>query len=81
MTTRRSRDHRGDSGEASGHGHGVSERSAIVVEGTGGVWRVRDAVGETHEAALAGRLKQEVRGANPVGAMGSASSPRTSIRS
>jgi len=40
----------------------VSERAAIVVEGTGGVWRVRDAAGETHDAALAGRLKQEVRG-------------------
>ena len=40
----------------------MSERTGIVVEGTGGVWRVRDAVGETHEAALAGRLKQEERG-------------------
>lgn len=63
MTTRSSRENLGGSGEAPGRGHGVSERSAIVVEGTGGVWRVRDAVGETHEAALAGRLKQEVRGA------------------
>jgi ribosome biogenesis GTPase len=40
----------------------MSERTGIVVEGTGGVWRVRDAMGETHEAALAGRLKQEERG-------------------
>lgn len=35
---------------------------AIVVEGTGGVWRVRSADGEVREAALAGRLKQEERG-------------------
>ena len=40
----------------------MSELTGIVVEGTGGVWRVRDAMGETHEAALAGRLKQEERG-------------------
>lgn len=35
----------------------------IVVQGTGGVWRVRSADGSEHEAALAGRLKQEERGA------------------
>lgn len=35
----------------------------IVVEGTGGVWRVRAADGTEREAALAGRLKQEDRGA------------------
>jgi ribosome biogenesis GTPase / thiamine phosphate phosphatase len=34
----------------------------IVVEGTGGVWRVRAASGEEREAALAGRLKQEGKG-------------------
>ena len=31
----------------------------IVLRGTGGVWLVRDEAGETHEAALRGRLKQE----------------------
>ncbi|MBL8996446.1 MAG: ribosome small subunit-dependent GTPase A [Gemmatimonadales bacterium] len=36
---------------------------AIVVEGTGGVWRVRSPDGTEREAALAGRLKQEERGA------------------
>ncbi len=35
---------------------------AIVMEGTGGVWRVRTAAGVEHEAALAGRLKQEMKG-------------------
>lgn len=35
---------------------------AIVVEGTGGVWRVRSPDGTEREAALAGRLKQEERG-------------------
>jgi len=41
----------------------VSESRAIVVEGTGGVWRVRTPDGAEREAALAGRLKQEERGA------------------
>ncbi len=35
---------------------------AIVVEGTGGVWRVRTPDGDERPAALAGRLKQEERG-------------------
>lgn len=39
----------------------MTELSAIVVEGTGGVWRVRTPDGLEHEAALAGRLKQEDR--------------------
>jgi ribosome biogenesis GTPase len=41
----------------------VSARHGIVVEGTGGVWRVRTPDGSAYEAALAGRLKQEERGA------------------
>lgn len=41
----------------------MSESRAIVVEGTGGVWRVRTPDGAEREAALAGRLKQEERGA------------------
>lgn len=40
----------------------MSGARAIVVEGTGGVWKVRSADGEEREAALAGRLKQEERG-------------------
>lgn len=34
----------------------------IITEGTGGVWKVRTPDGATHEAALAGRLKQEMKG-------------------
>ena len=41
----------------------MSARQGIVVEGTGGVWRVRTPDGSAYEAALAGRLKQEERGA------------------
>jgi ribosome biogenesis GTPase len=37
----------------------------IVLQGTGGVWVVRDESGETHEAALRGRLKQEREGEAP----------------
>jgi ribosome biogenesis GTPase len=40
----------------------VSGIRAIVVEGTGGVWKVRSADTEEREASLAGRLKQEERG-------------------
>lgn len=40
----------------------MSSIRATVIEGTGGVWRVRSADGEEREAALAGRLKQEDRG-------------------
>lgn len=32
-------------------------KRAVVVSGTGGVWRVRDAEGETRDASLRGRLK------------------------
>jgi ribosome biogenesis GTPase len=37
----------------------VSGTDGVVVSGTGGVWMVRAASGETHAAALRGRLKQE----------------------
>ena len=40
----------------------MSGTRGIVVEGTGGVWCVRTADGEQRDAALAGRLKQEIRG-------------------
>ena len=36
--------------------------AGIIVEGTGGVWRVRTADGEERDASLAGRLKQEMKG-------------------
>lgn len=39
----------------------MSTREGIVIEGTGGVWVVRSHGGEQVSAALAGRLKQEVR--------------------
>ncbi len=34
----------------------------IILQGTGGVWRVRLPDGSEHDASLAGRLKQEARG-------------------
>jgi len=40
----------------------VTAGQGIIVEGTGGVWRVRTRDGAEHDAALAGRLKQEDRG-------------------
>jgi ribosome biogenesis GTPase len=40
----------------------VSAGRGIVVHGTGGVWRVRNADGNEYDASLAGRLKQEIRG-------------------
>lgn len=40
----------------------AAARRAIVMEGTGGVWRVRTPDGAEHDAALAGRLKQELKG-------------------
>jgi ribosome biogenesis GTPase / thiamine phosphate phosphatase len=40
----------------------MSGTSGIIIEGTGGVWRVRTADGTERDAALAGRLKQEDRG-------------------
>ena len=41
----------------------MSASQGIIVEGTGGVWLVRSPDGEQREASLAGRLKQEIRGA------------------
>jgi ribosome biogenesis GTPase len=35
------------------------ELGGVVLKGTGGVWHVRAETGETHEASLRGRLKQE----------------------
>jgi ribosome biogenesis GTPase len=35
------------------------ELRGVVLKGTGGVWHVRAETGETHEASLRGRLKQE----------------------
>lgn len=40
-------------------GDGTPAERGVVLRGTGGVWVVRTAGGETHEAALRGRLKQE----------------------
>lgn len=40
----------------------MSALQGIIIEGTGGVWRVHTSAGVDHEAALAGRLKQEERG-------------------
>lgn len=37
----------------------MNQRDAVVLNGTGGVWTVRTDSGETHSAALRGRLKQE----------------------
>jgi ribosome biogenesis GTPase len=45
----------------------VSVIDAIVVGGTGGVWMVRAADGEVHEAALRGRLKQDGKAKLAVG--------------
>jgi ribosome biogenesis GTPase len=35
----------------------ATERQAVVISGTGGIWKVRDESGEAHEASLRGRLK------------------------
>ncbi len=35
----------------------VVHKQAVVISGTGGVWRVRDSDGDVHEASLRGRLK------------------------
>lgn len=35
----------------------VLQRKAVVISGTGGVWRVRDSTGEARDASLRGRLK------------------------
>lgn len=37
----------------------LTQTEGVVLKGTGGVWHVRTASGETHEASLRGRLKQE----------------------
>ena len=37
----------------------MSRKEGVVLQGTGGVWHVRVESGETHEASLRGRLKQE----------------------
>lgn len=40
----------------------MSVERGVIVEGTGGIWRVHVGEGQLREAALAGRLKQEERG-------------------
>jgi ribosome biogenesis GTPase / thiamine phosphate phosphatase len=40
-------------------GQQLSRTEGVVLQGTGGVWHVRTESGETHEASLRGRLKQE----------------------
>jgi ribosome biogenesis GTPase len=37
----------------------VSEIEAVVLSGTGGIWNVHTADGETHEASMRGRLKMD----------------------
>jgi ribosome biogenesis GTPase len=37
----------------------VSDTEAVVLSGTGGVWMVHTPSGETHEASMRGRLKQD----------------------
>jgi len=37
----------------------LTRKEGVVLQGTGGVWHVRAESGETHEASLRGRLKQE----------------------
>ena len=37
----------------------MTRKEGVVLSGTGGVWHVRTESGETHEATLRGRLKQE----------------------
>lgn len=45
----------------------MSTARAVILGGTGGVWTVRTDAGETHAAALRGRLKQEGRSKLAVG--------------
>lgn len=40
-------------------GQQLKQMEGVVLKGTGGVWHVRAESGETHEASLRGRLKQE----------------------
>ena len=42
----------------------MTRKQGVVLKGTGGVWHVRAESGETHEASLRGRLKQERDDAN-----------------
>ena len=37
----------------------MTRKEGVVLEGTGGVWRVRTTSGDDHEASLRGRLKKE----------------------
>jgi len=37
----------------------LTRKEGVVLKGTGGLWHVRAETGETHEASLRGRLKQE----------------------
>jgi ribosome biogenesis GTPase len=37
----------------------LTRKEGVVLKGTGGLWHVRVETGETHEASLRGRLKQE----------------------
>lgn len=37
----------------------MSDTEAVVLSGTGGVWNVHTTAGETHEASMRGRLKQD----------------------
>ena len=37
----------------------MSDVEAVVLSGTGGVWRVHTGAGETHDASMRGRLKQD----------------------
>jgi ribosome biogenesis GTPase len=37
----------------------LTRKEGVVLKGTGGLWHVRTETGETHEASLRGRLKQE----------------------
>ena len=37
----------------------MNQTQGVVLKGTGGIWHVRTESGETHEASLRGRLKQE----------------------
>ena len=37
----------------------MTQKEGVVLKGTGGIWHVRADSGETHEASLRGRLKQE----------------------
>ena len=37
----------------------MTRKEGVVLKGTGGLWHVRAETGETHEASLRGRLKQE----------------------